>query len=156
MKPKPMDKTELSTMLQIGTVDTGSGTLFGVTQKRAVAKNTLTLVISTGGSGMSAIKQAIQTAKQKLDAGYTQFVKFLVIDSDSGALAPLQNQGFDVLNISTPGIVDRLAPARDTFYKYFIPSDFPYHTINTDGAGRGGRRRRGCAGYKGYRRIDPD
>ena len=137
MKPETMDKTKLSTMLQIGTVDTGSGTLFGVTKKRAVAKQTLTLVISTGGSGMSAIKQAIQTAKQKLDADYTQFVKFLVIDSDSGALAPLQNQGIDVLNISTPGIVDRLDPARrDTFYKYFIPSDFPYHTIDTHGAGQ--------------------
>ena len=38
MKPETMDKTKLSTMLQIGTVDTGSGTLFGVTKKRAVRK----------------------------------------------------------------------------------------------------------------------
>ena len=137
MKPETMDKTKLSTMLQIGTVDTGSGTLFGVTKKRAVAKQTLTLVISTGGSGMSAIKQAIQTAKQKLDADYTQFVKFLVIDSDSGALAPLQNQGFDVQNFSTPGSVARLAPAmRDTFYKYFIPWDFPFTSLNPYGSGQ--------------------
>ena len=137
MKPYAMRKTDLLRTLQIGTVDTGSGTLFGVTEKREVSQQALTLVISTGGSGQSAITQAIQTAKQKLKEDYTQYVKFLIIDSATGELEPLRQQGIDVLNISVPMIVNRLQPQnRENFYKFFIPEDFPYPVIDGNGAGQ--------------------
>ena len=137
MKPYAMRKTDLLRTLQIGTVDTGSGTLFGVTEKREVSQQALTLVISTGGSGKAAITQAIQTAKQKLKKDYTQYVKFLVIDSATGELEPLIQQGIDVLNISVPMIVNRLQPQnRENFYKFFIPKDIPYQVIDGNGAGQ--------------------
>lgn len=137
MRPREMSKTDFLNMLQIGTVDTGSGTLFGVTKRRDVSQQSLTLVISTGGSGKSAILQAIRTARQKLKVDYTSYVKFLVVDSASGELEPLEREGIDTLNISSNMIQDRLKPEnRENFYKRFVPPDFPYQIINDQGAGQ--------------------
>lgn len=137
MRPREMSKTDFLNILQTDTVDTGSGTLFGVTKKRDVSKQALTLVISTGGSGKEAIHQAILTARQKLKVDYTSYVKFLVVDSASRELEPLDREGIDTLNISSNLIQDRLKPEnRENFYKRFIPSDFPYQIIDDQGAGK--------------------
>lgn len=102
MHSNDLNKADFLKALQVGTVDTGTGTLFGVPQRRAVAKNRLTLVISTGGSGKTAIQQAINTANQKLDSDYSAFIKFLVIDSATEELEALKRKGIDTLNTSSP------------------------------------------------------
>ena len=66
-----LTKEKLEEVLQVGKVDAGNGTLFGVRTQRPARKEGLTLVISSGGSGMSAIKAALQTANQKLMPDYT-------------------------------------------------------------------------------------
>ena len=130
-----LTKADFLDMLQVGKVDTGSGTLFGVPQRRDIQKNKLTLVISTGGSGKTAIQQAIATANQKLVQGYTSYVKFLVIDSATEELAALKKKGIDTLNITSPMAQIRLAPEnRSVFYKQFIPRDFPVASINAEGS----------------------
>ena len=50
-------------ILQIGKVDVGNDTLFSRKVKLPVATDHLTLVISSGGSGVAAIKEAYRTAK---------------------------------------------------------------------------------------------
>ena len=47
---RDLARADFLNMLEIGKVDTGSGTLFGVPQRRGVEKNRLTLVISIGAS----------------------------------------------------------------------------------------------------------
>ncbi len=130
-----MEKSKFLDMLQINTVDAGNGTLFGVPDKRAVNKQNLTLVISTGGSGKSAIQAAIKTANQRMKEEYSTYVKFLVVDSATNELSVLNRQGIDTLNISSPGAADRLSEQnRSTFYKKFIPKDFPANVIDSEGA----------------------
>ena len=75
--PRDLARADFLNMLKIGKVDTGSGTLFGVPRRRGVEKSRLTLVISTGGSGKSAILQAINIANQKLQEDYSSYMKFL-------------------------------------------------------------------------------
>ena len=121
---------EFMNMLQIGRIDTGSGTLFGVPQKRGIQKDRLTLVIGTGGSGKAVIQQAVSIANQKLVQDYSSFVKFLVIDSATEELDLLKRRGIDTLNITSPMAQIRLQPGnRSSFYKSFISRDFPVHRI---------------------------
>ena len=132
---KDLSRADFLKMLKVGTVDTGSGTLFGVPQTRAVERSRLTLVISTGGSGKAAIQKALNIANQKLDKDYSTYMKFLVIDSAKDELEPLKRQGIDVLNISSPMAQIRLKNEnRSSFYQKFIDKDFPVHLINSDGA----------------------
>lgn len=135
MHSKDLNKADFLKALQMGTVDTGTGTLFGVPQRRAVAKNRLTLVISTGGSGKTAIQQAINTANQKLDSDYSAFIKFLVIDSATEELEALKKKGIDTLNTSSPMASIRLENTnRSVFYRNLLPKDFPVQSINSEGA----------------------
>lgn len=126
MNRRDLTRADFLSMLKIGEVDTGSGTLFGVPQRRAVERQRLTLVISTGGSGKSAIFQAINIANQKLEQDYSSYMKFLVIDSAKNELEPLRRMGIDTMNISSPTAQIRLSPEqRSTFFRSFINSDFP-------------------------------
>ena len=134
---RQLTRADFLNALQVGKVDTGSGTLFGVPQRRDVQTNRLTLVISTGGSGKSAIQKAINIAKQKLKVNYSSFVKFLVIDSAKDEIDALRKAGIDVLNISCPQISERLRPEnRSPFYRKMISKDFNYWDIDEDGAGQ--------------------
>ena len=127
---RDLARADFLNMLEIGKVDTGSGTLFGVPQRREVEKKRLTLVISTGGSGKNAILQAINIAKQKLEKDYSSYMKFLVIDSAKNELDPLQRMGIDTMNISSPMAQIRLSPEkRSPFYRRFINKDFPAHDL---------------------------
>ena len=128
-----MTKEKLEEALQVGKIDTGNGTLFGVTTQREPRKQGLTLVISTGGSGMSAIKAAIRTANQKLMPDYTNYVKFIVIDSSTGEIEEAKKQGIEILNISSAGAGDRIQK-RNAFYKQFVPQNYDVTLLNTDGA----------------------
>lgn len=131
-----MTQDEFREAMKIGTVDAGTGTLFGVPTPREANKTGLTLVISTGGSGKAAIQQALETANEKLQVDYSQYVKFLVIDSATNELDPLQRKGIDTHNISSDGIQNRLLQNRSIFYKKFIPKDFPVAVIDDQGAGQ--------------------
>ncbi len=103
-------------------VDTGTGTLFGVPDKRKAGTTRLFLVISTGGSGASAINKAIMTARQKMEHDFSVYSKFLVLDSDDAELAGPSKEGIDTLNTSAPGMARSFVPAnRSPFYKSFVP-----------------------------------
>ena len=131
MNRRDLARADFLSMLEIGEVDTGSGTLFGVPQRRSVERQRLTLVISTGGSGKSAILQAINIANQKLEQDYSSYMKFLVIVSGSHELYPLQQRGIDTMNISSPMAQIRLSPEkRSPFYQRFIDKCFPVHKID--------------------------
>lgn len=135
MSLKAMSQADFLEMLKIGTVDTGTGTLFGVPRTRAVNTSRLTLVISTGGSGQTAIKKAIYTARQKLNPNYSTYMKFLVLDSATNELEPLRKDGIDTLNISAPQAKIRLSDEnRSVFYRKFIDKSFPVHVIDSEGA----------------------
>ena len=132
---RTMDRAEFEKILQVGKVDVGNGTLFGVAAKREVGKQGLTLVISSGGSGKSSILEAIKIANQKLKPDYSTYVKFIVVDSANSELEYVKRQGIEVLNLNSSGIQDRLEYSqRSTFFKNFVPKDFPVSDLNSDGA----------------------
>lgn len=85
---------ELQKFLELDQVDAGNGMLFGASaaRKQEPRKNALTLVIATGGSGVSAIKEAIKIADQKLLAEYQNYVEFLVVDSDTDEIEGAKNE----------------------------------------------------------------
>ena len=103
-------------------IDTGSGSLFGIPDKRVPGTSRLFLVISSGGSGQAAIQKAMMTAKKKMRDDFSVYTKFLVIDSADQELDRLERKGINTLNISSPGIQNRF-PNRGAFYRRFVPRD---------------------------------
>lgn len=114
------DRNELQRILQVGQVDVGNDTLFSRKDKLNISKDHLTLVISSGGSGAEAIREAIRTAKQKLHSDFSVYMKFIMVDSDGKEVTATEAQtgqsALQVLNISTPGAADRL--------RYDVRKDF--------------------------------
>ena len=132
-------KDELQKILQVGKVDVGNDTLFSKVNKLQVRNDRLTLVISSGGSGASAIKQAIATAKQKLKSDFAVYMKFIMVDSATEEINAAGNalgkQQLQILNISTPGASERLRPEnRDDFFKEFVHAKYDYTQLNGDGS----------------------
>ena len=121
----PNDATFTTALQMTGEqVDTGTGTLFGVPDKRQAGTSRLFLVISTGGSGQSAIQKAVMTARQKMENDFSVYSKFLVLDSAEQELESLSRLGIDTLNTSAPGIVKTFVPSRRSeFFKSFVPDE---------------------------------
>ena len=141
MALETIDKQELQRILQVGQIDVGNETLFSKKIKLGVSKDHLTLVISSGGSGASAIREAVRTAKQKLDPSYASYMKFIMIDSDGKEVKKTTNQvgraDIEVLNISTPGASERLRlENRNDFFKRFVHRGYNVTKLGPDGAGR--------------------
>lgn len=133
----PRSSEEMQKKLLLGNVDAGNGTLFGIPNLRQPSSDRLTLVISTGGSGASAIQMAIKTAEQKLTPDFKNYVKFIVVDSAKGELAELTKKGIDVINISTDGAQNRMALlGRPPFFRDFMCQDYDLNLIDNKGAGR--------------------
>lgn len=76
------NRAEQCRILQIGTIDTGNGTLFGTENRRAIQRDHLTLVIGSGGMGAEAIHAAVQKARQNLESDFDNYTKFIMVDSD--------------------------------------------------------------------------
>ena len=135
------DRLELQKILQIGQIDVGNETLFSKRVKLPVSRDHLTLVISSGGSGASAIREAVRTAKQKLDADYSTYMKFIMIDSDGNEINRTTNElgrsVIEILNISTPGASERLRlDDRENFFRTFVPRDYDNTKLDPNGAGK--------------------
>ena len=138
---RKLTKDDLQKILQIGKVDVGNDTLFSRTDKLHVDKTHLTLVISSGGSGATAIKEAIATAKQKLEEDFSVYMKFIMIDSASKELDALAKslgrKQLQILNISTDGAQGRMhVKQRPDFYRKFVPEDYDITKLNKDGSSR--------------------
>ena len=88
-------------------VDTGTGTLFGVPDKRQAGTSRLFLVISTGGSGQSAIQKAVMTARQKMENDFSVYSKFLVLDYSYCARVLMRATKSNILNMKMFGLVGR-------------------------------------------------
>ncbi len=133
-----LSKEKLGTLLDVEKVDSGNGELFGRANKQDPSQRRLMLIVSTGGSGMTSIRQAVRLAGERLKPEYAKYAKFIMIDSDSNALDSFQHHTNVIpLNISTPGAGVRLQPEnRTTFQKRFIPADFNAGELNSDGAGQ--------------------
>ena len=133
---RELSKDKLHEILQVSKVDVGNGTLFGTARRRKPRDSSLTLVISTGGSGFSSIKEAIRIADQKLEKNYTDFVKFIIVDSDTGELDTVGEDGkVQKLNISTPGAKARMVlEARPERHRRFLPANYNVGLINDDGS----------------------
>ena len=132
-----INETALRDLLQTEKVDVGNGTLFGVKNKRDVDNTRLKLIISTGGSGKSAITAAIQKAKQTLKPEYESYVKFLVIDSSDKEIAAMEKLGVMTLPTSTPGANKRMdLEYRPAFFRRFMPLKFPVAEIGAAGSGQ--------------------
>ena len=67
---EPEDRAEQCRILQIGTIDTENGILFGTENKRGIQRDHLTLVIGSGGMGAAAIHAALQKARQNLESDF--------------------------------------------------------------------------------------
>ena len=135
------DRLELQKILQIGQIDVGNETLFSKRDKLQVSRDHLTLVISSGGSGAAAIREAVRTAKQKLVSDYSTYMKFIMIDSDGKEVTRTTNvigrSDIEILNISTPGAPERLRHEnRGDFFKKFVPEQYDYSKLGPDGAGK--------------------
>lgn len=110
--------------------------------KQEPRKNALTLVIATGGSGVSAIKEAIKIADQKLLAEYQNYVEFLVVDSDTDEIEGAKNKnGVRTLYTSTDGAAHRMTlkygeERRPEFFRKFMPADYDIQKINGKGSSR--------------------
>ena len=132
-----INETALRELLQTEKVDVGNGTIFGVRSKRDVDSTRLKLIISTGGSGKSAITSAIQKAKQTLKSEYENFVKFLVIDSSDREISAMEKLGVMTLPTSTPGANKRMdLEYRPEFFRRFMPENFPVAAIGGGGSGQ--------------------
>lgn len=135
---------ELQKFLELDQVDAGNGMLFGASaaRKQEPRKNALTLVIATGGSGVSAIKEAIKIADQKLLAEYQNYVEFLVVDSDTDEIEGAKNKnGVRTLYTSTDGAAHRMTlkygeERRPEFFRKFMPADYDIQKINGKGSSR--------------------
>ena len=137
MRDAYLTKSDLMYMFQIGVADTGSGTLFGGQHRREFQKSRLTLVIAAGGSGITAIRQAMAEVNRKLDQDYSSYVKFLAIDSWEHELEYVKKSGGDTLNITSPMAVIRFTrDRRSDFYKRFISANFPVHRLGDGEYGR--------------------
>lgn len=137
MRDAYLAKSGLMHMLQIGVADTESGTLFGGQHRREFQKSRLTLVIAAGGSGITAIRQAMAAVNRKLDQDYSSYVKFLAIDSWEHDLEYVKKSGGDTLNITSPMAVMRFTrDRRSDFYRRFISADFPVFDMGDGGYGR--------------------
>ena len=133
----------LQEILQIehGNVDVGNDTLFSRKEKLSVNKERLTLVISSGGSGASAIKEAYRIAKQKLHADFDTYMKFIMVDSDADEIRKVEDEfgkgTIKTVNISTPGAAARFAyETREEFYRQFLPVNFKNNEIDGHGSGQ--------------------
>ena len=132
---RDLSRADFLDILEVGQVDTGSGTLFGVANIRPVEKSKLTLVIGIGGSGNGAVLRAFSIAEQKLCSDYSGYVKFLAVDADSNELDRLDKKGLDIFDLSIPGADYRLEPeCRSPFSKSFINEDFPNRTLTGYGS----------------------
>ena len=132
-----ISETELRKLLQTDKIDVGNGTLFGVREKREVDRGRLKLIISTGGSGKTAITAALQTAKQTLKAEYENYVQFLVVDSSDKEVSAMAKKGMMTLPTSTPGAIKRMDyDHRPAFFRRFMPKNFPVSEIGGDGSGQ--------------------
>lgn len=136
-----LTQQEYQKMLQIGTVDVGNNTLFAKNQKVAIDKNHLTLVISSGGSGASAIKEAIRTAQQKLEDDFSRYMKFVLVDSAENEITGAENQmGHSILktfNISEEGAQERIEYTnRQGFFRTWVPKNYDFTQLNKNGSGR--------------------
>lgn len=132
---------EYQKMLQIGTVDVGNNTLFAKSQKVAIDKKHVTLVISSGGSGASAIKEAIRTAEQKLEPDFSRYMKFVLVDSAENEIEGAKNQmGSSTLrtfNISVDGAQDRMEYYnRQAFFRTWVHKDYDTTQLDKHGSGR--------------------
>lgn len=132
-----MSTEEFRKVLQIGTVDTENSGLFGASTLVEVDKSRLTLVIGIGGSGITALEKTADLVRSKMQTGYSQYVKFLAVDSASNELAELRGKGKGIttLDISFPGFQGRLQNMRSEFFKKFVPEDFQEYVIDHLGAG---------------------
>lgn len=128
-------------MLQVGTVDVGNNTLFAKSEKVSIDKRHVTLIISSGGSGASAIKEAIRTAEQKLETDFSRYMKFILVDSAENEIEGARNQmGSSTLrtfNISVDGAQDRMEYYnRQAFFRTWVPRDYDVTQLDKHGSGR--------------------
>lgn len=140
---KQQTQKEYQDMLQIGIgkVDVGNNTLFAKNQKLEVDDQHLTLVISSGGSGASAIKEAIRTAEQKLKQDFSRYMKFILVDSAENEIAGARRQmlssNLRTFNISVNGASERMKyENRPAFFRTWVSKDYNERNLNGFGAGR--------------------
>ena len=134
---EPEDRAEQCRILQIGTIDTGNGILFGTENKRGIQRDHLTLVIGSGGMGAAAIHAALQKARQNLESDFDNYTKFILVDSDWREIARMEKEQVEVLNISTPGASDRLRKEnRGDFFKKFVHPDYDVIKLGPNGSAR--------------------
>lgn len=135
---------ELQKILMMTQVDAGNGMLFGSAdeRKQAPRDKALTLVIATGGSGASAIKEAITIADRKLLPEYQNYMHFLVVDSDNDEIESAKSKNnICTLYTSTDGAAHRMTlkkgeEYRPEFFRKFMPANYDIQKINGKGASR--------------------
>ena len=140
---KQQTQKEYQEMLQIGSgrVDVGNNTLFAKNEKVKIDKSHLTLVISSGGSGASAIKEAIRTAEQKLEQDFSQYMKFILVDSAeneiNGAKKQMVSSNLQTFNISVDGAQERMEREnRPDFFRTWVHPQYDVTQLGKHGAGR--------------------
>ena len=102
---------DFNKILELGTIDSGSESLFCGRRKKDVNEHVMTLVIGIGESGNSALLKAREIAHREIYDGYISFftyLKFFALGSGQEELAPLECRGFDTLNLSLPDVQKRL------------------------------------------------
>lgn len=101
----------------------------------------LTLVIGSGGMGVSVIREAVLKAQQRLEPDFNTYMKFIAVDADISELMKIEKEigrtAVRCLNISSPGAALRFQHnAREDFYRTFIPSDLEAGNLDHYGSGQ--------------------
>ena len=140
---KQQTQKDYQEMLQIGSgrVDVGNNTLFAKNEKVKIDKSHLTLVISSGGSGASAIKEAIRTAEQKLEEDFSRYMKFILVDSAeneiNGAKKQMVSSNLQTFNISVDGAQERMEyKNRPDFFRTWVHEQYDETQLGKHGSGR--------------------
>lgn len=138
---KQQTQKEYQEMLQIGKVDVGNNTLFAKNVKVPIDKRHLTLVISSGGSGAAAIKEAIRTAEQKLEEDFSRYMKFILVDSAEneidGAKKQMMSSNLRTFNISVDGAQERMEyNNRQAFFRTWVHKKYDVTQLDKHGSGR--------------------
>ena len=112
---------ELAARLEIGRVDAKNQALFCGKIKQTPKKEKLTLVIGVGGFGLSTIREAVLTAREKLTPDYSEFVKFIMIDADLNVLNYKKMPEVDTIRIPYVDPYGKWTEENKSFYREFAP-----------------------------------
>ena len=130
-----LSKEWLRAILDVGRVDTGDQTLFGNISKKSPQTRKLTIVIGIGGIGISTLREAVRAANNNLTPDYSDYARFIAIDTFWGELKYAQKEGVDTIQlpyINGPEFTHEMwEEQRKDFFADFVSREAEFDLFDT-------------------------